>query len=265
MIRQKQAGYTIIEVMIFLAITAGMSVIAFTAFSGQQQRTQFAQAVRGTESQVQDWINDVNTGYFPSTRVSCTSTVGSQPNVSSAGGSNPTQGTNEACIFVGKVVRFENDRQIVLDSLAGNRQSAPGIEVNSVEEARPVVVGEFAERFPTQYGFPIRRVFLNDASKTELSGFAVVTTFGQAAGTDLVSGSSTTQVIPIIGTVGQNQAEYDAAIQNLATPTSNAVITMCMESELRDGTWGLIIVGTASGKLSTTSFITEAPPVECTA
>jgi hypothetical protein len=260
MIRQKQAGYTIVEVMIFLAVTTGLFIIANAAFSGQNERTQFSQAVRGTESQIQDWINDVNTGYYPDVAFNCSKGGNTQPTISSG---SYGQGTRDGCIFVGKVVRFKDSRHISLDTLAGNREKATGGEVESIEDTNPKTVDDIRENFSTQYNFPIERVFLNDTSNTRLGSFAVVTTFGKAAGADLVSGSSSSQVVPITGDIGQIDSEYAASLQALATPTQNLPITVCMKSG-NGKDWGVIVIGSAGGKLSTTSIITQAPPIGCT-
>ncbi len=264
--RQNRAGYTIVEVMIFLAVTGGLFIIAFTAFNGQQQKTQFQQAVRGMETQFQDWVNDVNVGNYSSNNISCTNPgVNTPPTVNVAPAGPPTQGSNVQCIFVGKVIRFINDKSIVVDTLAGNRMTTTGREVESIAEAKPVVVPSFSETFQNTYGVPIRRVFAGN--NTQLGAFVIATTFGKASGmgNDLVSGSVSSRVIPVAGSVGEPDANYQTSINdaNTLSNTPTQPITICIEGEYNSN-WALIVIGAASGKLSVTSLITSAPPVGCT-
>jgi len=100
-------GYTIIEVVIFLAISAAMLLAASLLISGRQQKTLFTQSVVDFERQIQDIANDVSTGYYPAdSRVNCTVT-GSIAKASYAGGNE--QGSNSDCVFVGKLIHFYPD------------------------------------------------------------------------------------------------------------------------------------------------------------
>lgn len=78
-------GYTIIEVMIFMVVSGGLLVSVLGSISGQQQKTRFQTGVRDFESQIQDMINDVETGYYPS---------------------NGDPGTTATKIFIGKGIQF---------------------------------------------------------------------------------------------------------------------------------------------------------------
>ncbi len=57
-------GYTIVEAMIFLAVSGVLFVSAMAAVSGQQQKTQFYQSIRDLDSNIRDKINEVGSGTF---------------------------------------------------------------------------------------------------------------------------------------------------------------------------------------------------------
>lgn len=96
-------GYTILEVMIFLAISGLLFATAVVAVGGNQQRVQYSQSVRDLEIQVKDVMNDVSNGYYPiynegECERSATNTVQFTPSATSS------PGTNQECINVGKVM-----------------------------------------------------------------------------------------------------------------------------------------------------------------
>ncbi len=146
---QKQkalAGYTIVEVMIFLAVSGGLLTSVMTIISGQQQKTQFTTGVREFESKIQDIISDVETGYFPSGNdVKCADPTPSGDLVITPVATE--QGKNQDCVFLGKAVQFYrptltegviNYRTI---TIAGKRQiTNPDLskrEPLTLEESKP--------------------------------------------------------------------------------------------------------------------------------
>ncbi|HVA10791.1 MAG TPA: prepilin-type N-terminal cleavage/methylation domain-containing protein [Candidatus Dormibacteraeota bacterium] len=136
-------GYTIIEVMIVLAVSGVMFLIAANFISGKQESTSFPQGVNELASNLQNTIAQVNNGQYSDISFSCTFAYGaSQVSINANGQqtttnsiSGDTQGTNPTCIFLGKVVHFaENDghagdiatQQYETFSLAGGRLDGNG-------------------------------------------------------------------------------------------------------------------------------------------
>ncbi|CAN5641153.1 hypothetical protein BH23PAT1_BH23PAT1_3200 [soil metagenome] len=138
-------GYTIVELMIVLAVTGVLAFSAFGAVVNQRANTEFSQAVRAFEHELNDIANDVNHGFFPKRadiNVSCF-VVGSNVQFS---GSSTEQGANDGCMFVGKAVHFRPNNvaeTMNLYTLAGRRiySSGPlsGSPIRSLYDARPKV------------------------------------------------------------------------------------------------------------------------------
>ena len=107
--KKQQFGYTIVEVMIVLAVSSVMFVIAANFINGKQAKTSFTQGVNSLSAQIQDIIDDVVDGKYSDVAVSCTE---SSSSVNITPVAQP-QGTNAQCVFRGKLIHFYgpvNDR-----------------------------------------------------------------------------------------------------------------------------------------------------------
>lgn len=101
----RHAGYTIIEVMIFLVITAALLLSVVGLFSGQIQNAEFAQSVQALDNKIKSVANEASTGTYPdSPSFDCTLFLG----VPSTNAAQPgTQGSRDPCIFAGKIINFD--------------------------------------------------------------------------------------------------------------------------------------------------------------
>lgn len=102
MFKGQAPGYTIVEVLVFLAVSGVIFVAAVLLFQGQQGKTQFDQSMRDLNSKVEQYVNDVNGGFFPgSDKYGCSVGAGSRPVLNN----NPSGlGANQSCIFLGKAI-----------------------------------------------------------------------------------------------------------------------------------------------------------------
>jgi WD40 repeat protein len=100
------AGYTLVEVIIFLAVSGALLVAASTLIVGRQDKVRFSQAVVEFEEKISDALNDASTGYFPSNSdFSCDIDASGRARLTSGSG-NSEQGSNNECIFAGKLIHF---------------------------------------------------------------------------------------------------------------------------------------------------------------
>lgn len=238
-----EAGYTILEVLIFVALTSVMLVIAVSNITGNQRQTQFAQSARGFESVLNDVLNDTPTGYFPTNdTIGCRiDAVTNDPEIYNA--SAQTLGSNVECVYVGKALQFApngDTNKVWVYPLAGRRLALGTSEpVDTIDEARPVAVS-----IPTDPGFTdaVQEISLqNDVRVTkiinadtsaEYGSVAILTRF-EGANPAGVADAQLVRVGAINGTSqGQNKITAVSAINMLKDPgtliTSTKGIVLCI-------------------------------------
>jgi type II secretory pathway pseudopilin PulG len=139
----KQVGFTIVETMIVLAVTGGMLIIAVMFVSGRQNRTEFQTSINDLQQQLQQIINETNSGHYNNNGdFSCN---GTGALVTLSGGSN-SQGSNAGCIFMGNAIQFGTGTSGNLPSQLGiipivGKQYATGTQpVQIVDDAKPRAV-----------------------------------------------------------------------------------------------------------------------------
>ena len=89
-------GFTVVETMIFLAVSGMLFFSAMTLIGGQQEKAEFNYGIQEFTAQVRDIINDVSTGFYPvDPGTNCFVT-----------GTTTAQGTNSGCTFIGRVMHF---------------------------------------------------------------------------------------------------------------------------------------------------------------
>ena len=103
--KPQSGGYTIIEVMLFLAISGFMFVMAAIFINGKQANTEFKQGINDANTQIRTVMNDVLNGFYPSASdFECTTSGTGVPTIDKIG--TKAQGANLGCSFIGKVMEF---------------------------------------------------------------------------------------------------------------------------------------------------------------
>jgi hypothetical protein len=165
-------GYTILEVLIFIAVSALIFVAAIVAIGGRQNQVQFAQGVREFEAKIQDTLNDVTTGYFASNPTIKCQIVGGNVSFDFTSTNVEKLGGNNSCLFVGKVMQVlpagaNGDVTLVIYNLAGKRylDTANSVIADTITEVGPkmvstTTVGEVdsAEEYVTRFGIKITKL-----------------------------------------------------------------------------------------------------------
>lgn len=138
--RRSAAGYTIVEVMIVLGVTAILLVSALTLVGGQQSKTQFRESSIDIQSNIDQVINNVQTGYYSRPQnLSCSASI-SGPVFASAA---TNRGSNQSCIFLGRAMQLavNGDRNSYnVYNLAGLRINSSGQSVSSIDETLPTAI-----------------------------------------------------------------------------------------------------------------------------
>ena len=261
-------AFTIIEVLIVLAVTGALFVSAAILIAGRRQQTEFNQAIRQVQSQIQQVINDIATGYYPNAAAFQCSAGPSGPVLVAGGGTQ--QGANTGCIFVGKALQFgvaaTDPQQFSIFTIAGLQKNG-GNEVTSLADAMPKAVAKTTSNaalpdITTDQQLiggltAVDMWYENAGVKRKIGLIAFVNSLARYTGGNIVSGTQQVDVVPIDDNENKsaldrsNEQAADAINASLASSTvdPSSGVFMCFKS---GGTKqsGLITIGTNGRQLS---------------
>jgi len=260
-------GYTIVETMIFLLISGVLLITSMLFFRGRQQRTQFTQGVREVEANVKTIMGEVSSGYYPNngTSFSCTAPASDTIPTLTFPGSGE-QGSNESCIFIGKVINFDDDsEQYSSYTVVGRRKAhVSGQTVSSLIEAKPTIDDRIKEVYTMPWGIRATKVVsVKGTPNPNRSAVGLIMSLGgYTTSEDVISGAQTADLLPL----GNNFAETFPVLQTRVQAMTDSdrrpdKIIVCLESGGGDRK-GAIVFGGGGRQMSVESFI-DAVPVEC--
>ncbi len=262
----RQSGYTVIEVLIYLAVVGLLLLSAMILVGGQQNKAEFNQGIRDLDAQFQDVLNDIAVGYYPK---SDTFECKKDPVDGSVGPAVEGTGTNVECIFLGKVIHFTTVGDIMsmqIQTTAGLRLEAstwnPSAEqeVTAISSTKPALATTLTEEYTLKYGLQVTKILVDKSgfpSKNALGFLGTFAKYDPDHPTDLISGSlfSDLYVLPAITTEEDKVNEAVKDLKNTADAQAayddgvNGVI-VCVE---RNGgaQKGSIEIGAVGGRLTT--------------
>lgn len=279
------AGYTIVETLIFMAVSGAMFVSALALINGRQARAEFSTSAREFETQMRDLANDVATGYYPNPVnasgqfLRCT-VSGGVINLSFAAADN--QGANKDCIFAGRTIHFapsgESAGSYASYLMLGKRvDSGTGRDVTSITQASPTTVPEIQSLKRSVY-FDVTCMFYANveitpatqpcttADKTNIDNFSFITTFSPTDLTANGSGAGDTQVSLVATTTpaGVLYSKSAAAIKTEITGYGTGAtaftvnprggVYICLQSTKRDQ-FALVKMGGSGSNFGTSMAI----------
>lgn len=238
-------GFTIIEVLIFLVVSAFILSSALVLMGGRQQQVQYQQGIRDLDGRIRTTINDVTNGFFPNQEFGCSVSVAGKITFSAV---TEAQGTKEDCLFAGKAISLgSDDTEMEIVSLAAQR--TPIGKVSSVENAALTPITnpvDLTQTYETSWGLRIDKIVNKDGE--ELSYVAIISSFGEGdSGSRFESGAGAPSVY--IGLLGKHR------LDNMSTETPEPLrgddaIYFCLESDdvpLK----GVLTLGEGGRQLST--------------
>ncbi|HET7673135.1 MAG TPA: type II secretion system protein [Candidatus Saccharimonadales bacterium] len=213
---RRAGGYTIIEVIIVLTVSSLLFAATVVGFSQQNRRTQFTDSVNNFTQDVQDVLNDVETGVYPSNNgFKCSANAsGGSPTITTNSATNVEQGKNTDCIFVGKAIQFApqgtDSSAVDIYTLIGRRLIGGGTDpVANIKDAKPVGLNNLSDRKTLTSEVQISSV--KTKSGTPLAGLAMVSTSGSGSiGTGL---NARTSLAAIQGSLNENKSLFFLRIQ----------------------------------------------------
>lgn len=156
MLMRLSGGYTVIEVMMFLAVSGLLFVSAMVAIGGQQAHTEFNTSVGEVNAKFQLWVDQVVNGFTSSNATSLPSDVNcavggdGRPQLSQvASGTSKKRGANDECIFLGKAIQItdssaSDNNKIYAYSIIGRRtlSTATNDVVSNIYDAQPAAAAD---------------------------------------------------------------------------------------------------------------------------
>ncbi len=265
--RQKQ-GYTVVEVMIFLAISGFMFVIAAGFINGKQARAEFKQGMNDINSQIQQTISDVSNGFYPSNGdFTCSAdNLGSTPTFS---GSTSGVGVNKGCTFMGKVMQFgvgsPTSTKYNIYSIVGRQFQTDYktlLPPTNFQEAKPVAMTgngntkDLTQAKTLEWGLQVDKMY---NGTTEIGAFGFFAGFATSTDSNLDSGAAAPVAIAIPGShLGEDKSQMDSQINSLSNPLTvidpDPKIIMCFKGTASQ--YGRLTIG-ASDNLKGQKLVTH--------
>lgn len=137
-----RGGFTVVEVLIVLAITGLLFISAVALFRGKQGQTQFNQAMYDLESKVNSVATDVKSGSFEdSSQYDCVRRPVNQPGLTQPASGGSGTGTNTDCITLGRAIQvIPSETTLYIYTVLGLRLLSSGEPVSTLEGARPSIM-----------------------------------------------------------------------------------------------------------------------------
>jgi prepilin-type N-terminal cleavage/methylation domain-containing protein len=261
----KSRGFTIVETLVVIAITGVLFAAIVATLSGRQSRTEFTQSVQEIQSQIQQVISDVATGYYPnSNNFQCVAGL-TGPQFST--GAVKEQGANEGCIFLGKAMQFKvagtDPEGFNIYTIAGLQRTPAGNEVTSYAEAYPKAVAppvstvDLTEVKKLQYGLTTGSM-LYSVINTPIGAVAFLNSLASYSDGGLVSGSHEVAMVPVgASALGQTPTQAKQALNTQlrtspVNPSGN--VRICFVSAGTNQS-GLMAIGGGGRQLAVTLSI----------
>lgn len=250
------SGFTIIEVLIVLAVTSSLFIMAVYLIGGKQNVAAYNQAIRNVQTELQQVIGEVSSGYYPHNgNMKCSDGgPGGEPLLEPGA---TEQGSNTNCLFLGKVLQFSvlgtDPEEYYVYTIAGLRgtSASPTVDLASAK-ARLIAkaTGEGATDIPDifdnkrlLYGLTVSDMYYDNNPGNDIGAVGIVSSLRSLGDEDR---SQKVNVVAIPGTA-RNQSKEDGVFNindNLAAAIVNPPggVQICFNS---GGTQqsGLISIG----------------------
>lgn len=275
---RNRGGFTIIETLMVLGITSILFIAVIGSITDRQNRIQFSQGMRDISSTLADVMNDVTTGFFPTTPgLTCTAgATNAAPQLGYDASQGDTTGARKDCVFAGKVVQIGTDTSAssgFVYSMAGRRLTYDVVnssDVTNFLELKPVVIDskntdnvtasagisniDATSTFNLPYGIRIVRSDGSDGGRAVgifYKDFRGVSLNGQSSsGVTSVAVADVTSAAGGVSAMSQTNvisAADNTAVINDKFLSGSGTITLCFKSDATNQTATITIGNGISG------------------
>lgn len=261
MTHKNKSGFTVVELMLVLAISAVLALAGFGMIQGQGVKNEFTQASRDFESKIVDVANDTAKGYYPNigTTAVCSAPLGSDISFS---GSGAEQGTSSQCVFAGKAIQFNPDDksgEMRIVTIAARRfiRNQDRAIVKSMQDLAfnndLIAADHLDETLSLLHGIEIENI---TGDESNIRGIVFLSGFAKEAVTNTsVSGAPETKLYVITGS-NNNKSDFNTALRNGLNYKSvdDTGVAICLKHSKK----AKIFIGTNNQKLSTSVEVVDA-------
>ncbi len=236
-------GYTIIEVMFFLVISMGMFAAVVTTMTTQNRRNQFTESVNTFNQKLQDIMNDVDTGYFPSNDINCNDSA-------------TEQGTNSDCTYMGKAIQFApvgDPSNYVVYTLVGDREYSDGGSKKVVTSLDHSNIRGINQRESGNLSAEVEVVKVARGDGTPQGGLAVLAGLAKSSETSasgVESGNTRSTLAGVNGSLGISESVFMNQL-NAAGISPLSEVLICLQEKDSGRKATIQIGGAGVGQLST--------------
>lgn len=219
----RNAGYTITEVMIFLAVTSAIFVMIAGTFNQSRRNNEFSTAFREMEAQIRDIANNISSGSYDNPgNISCEKDMSGDLQITATG--TDAQGKSNDCLFIGAVLQFSKNGANLVDNsynvytVAGARlRSGTQEDVDSIVNAKPTS----SDLLKSTRRIPVGLQWAHTRWNTDdLDGFGFFTTFSgntdqayKNLNTDLFKLEKTNNPIAAISSIASHKVDSNDSIE----------------------------------------------------
>jgi prepilin-type N-terminal cleavage/methylation domain-containing protein len=197
---RSQSGFTIIETLIVIAVSAAMLMSAIMLVAGQQRKVEFTQSAQDIRSVIEQVIAETSSGYYPNNgNFSCTATAS---NITIESPPTAAQGSSDRCIFLGRAMQFGNSgnkEAYIVHTIVGYQDND-----SSISQAIPEAVDLDSARTYGQMRNGVSVVamrYTNGATSQPIAAFAFMQGLGDVdASNQILSGSQQVSLHPLDAT-----------------------------------------------------------------
>jgi hypothetical protein len=248
--RRGQHGFTVLETLIFLAVSTALFVTSVGLITDQQNKVEFSFGIQELTSELRDAVNDVSTGYYKRDGdFRCRKNPGNGKIQILPPGADGEQGTNKDCIFIGRVVQFSpspistgfnTDQVYRIYTVIGVRTETENgleVEVNTIQDARPTILDAASETGSPSFsekiipnGIQIKRAV--NGSGGNAAAFGFLTNFVEYSDNAVIESSPrNTSFAALAVNFNSSPANVNAQVEALtkAAVEANDSVSLCFE------------------------------------
>lgn len=209
-------GFTIIEVLIVIAVSGLLVASALTLLSGRQGQTAFDQGINEVNSEIEQDISNVENGYYnaPDT-LDCQYNTGVAPNYQINLNGTRGRGQNPTCVFLGTALDFNISPSsyttyTVVDGQPANNPQSTGLYCDACTISPIVIAGSLytypgapdeSVNVPLQDSLSLTQMYYNNSNTSSNQTEGAIISYnsqGNYSGGSLGSGSHQLWLYPLV-------------------------------------------------------------------